>query len=830
MKPLTFSLATLRRDWRSGEIRLIAAALIIAVSAVTTVSFFVDRLRQGMEAEAGTVLGGDLVVESRSPLPKTFIAKAHALGLETTQTVSFRSMVPAGDRLQLAEVKAVEKNYPLRGRLMVGETPFNKQPTEIRQAPAPGTAWLDPQLTQALNQTVGDEIELGQLRLVVGKVLLLEPDRGSQLFNIAPRLLMNLEDVERTGLLLPGSQARYRLLLAGVPREIASYKHWAKNHVPENARIIGVRDGRPELRTALQRADQFLTLAALTSVFLAGVAIAIAARRYADRHQDNCAVMRCLGAPQKLIIQIYALTMLWLGLATSLIGCLVAWLAQSVLAYLISQMLGGELPPASLLPLLTGTLTGLIALLGFALPPLMQLKNVPPSRVLRRDAGISHQRAHTVYLGALIAIAALIPWQSGEIVLTLYVLGGSILTVLVLATWSWLLINGLRLLRSRVGVAWRYGFASLARRAGSSIVQTIALGLGIMVMLLLTVVRSDLLANWQANLPPDAPNHFVINIQPDQVKAVQAFFAKQGQPTPLLYPNIHGRLIAIGNTPIDAKHYSDHRAQHLARREFHLTWASELQTDNRIVAGRWWSPQNLESPQFSVEVELAQTLGIKLGDSLTFQVAGQKVDGTVTSLRAVEWNSFNPNFFVIASPGLLDDYPGTYLTSFYLPEGNQSLLVALVQQFPSVTILDVAALIRQIRTIIDQVILTVEFIFAFTVAAGLVVLFAAIQSTTDERLYESAVFRALGASRGTILRALAAEFLSLGAVAGTVAAMGAMAIGYLLAERVLHTGFHFNGWLLILGLLAGSLGVSLAGLLGTRSVLQIPPFQSLRQA
>jgi putative ABC transport system permease protein len=539
--------------------------------------------------------------------------------------------------------------------------------------------------------------------------------------------------------------------------------------------------------------------------------------------------MRCLGAPQKLIIQIYALTMLWLGLATSLIGCLAAWLAQSVLAYLISQMLGGELPPASLLPLLTGTLTGLIALLGFALPPLMQLKNVPPSRVLRRDAGISHQRTHTVYLGALIAIAALIPWQSGEIVLTLYVLGGSILTVLVLATWSWLLIKGLKLLRSQVGVAWRYGFASLARRAGSSIVQIIALGLGIMVMLLLTVVRSDLLANWQANLPPDAPNHFVINIQPDQVKAVQAFFTKQDQPTPRLYPNIHGRLIAINNTPIDAMHYSDHRAQHLAKHEFHLTWASELQADNRIVAGRWWSSQEPESPQFSVEADLAQTLGIKLGDSLTFQVAGQKIKAAVTSLRAVEWNSFNPNFFVIASPGLLDDYPGTYLTSFYLPEGNQSLLVALVQEFPSVTILDVAALIGQIRTIIDQVILTVEFIFAFTVAAGLVVLFAAIQSTNDERLYESAVFRALGASRGTILRALAAEFLSLGAVAGTVAAMGAMAIGYLLAERVLHTGFHFNGWLLIFGFLAGSLGVSLAGLLGTRSVLRTPPFQTLRR-
>ncbi|ADJ29447.1 ABC transporter permease [Nitrosococcus watsonii] len=828
MKILAFSLATLKRDWRSGEIRLIAMALIIAVSAVTTVNFFVERLRQAMETEAGTVLGGDLVVESREPLPETFITQAHTLGLKTSQTVSFRSMVPAGDRLQLTEIKAVEENYPLRGQLMVGEDPFT-EPGVTKQTPSPGTVWMDPQLTQTLQRTVGDDIDLGQLRLVIDKLLFLEPDRGAQVFNIAPRLLINFKDVKRTDLLLPGSQARYRLLLAGPYRDILSYKHWAKVHAPDNVQVMGVRDGRPELRTALQRADQFLTLAALTSVFLAGVAIAIAARRYADRHQDNCAIMRCLGATQGWIIQTYAMTMLWLGLITSLLGCLVAWLAQSVLAYLMIQLFQSELPPASLLPLLTGTLTGLIALLGFALPPLMRLKDVPPSRVLHRDRESAQQGGYRVYVGALIAIAALIPWQSGEITLTLYVLGGSLLTVAVLATCSWLLINGLKLLRPRVGVAWRYGFASLARRAGSSIVQTIALGLGIMVMLLLTVVRSDLLANWQANLPPDAPNHFVINIQPDQVEDMQTFFAEQGQPVPRLYPNIHGRLIAINETPITEKDYRDPRAQRLSQREFHLTWAAKFQTDNHIVAGDWWSSQPSPPPQFSVEVDLAETLGIKLGDSLTFQVADKKIEAPVSSLRTIEWNSFNPNFFVMASPGLLDDSPGTYLTSFYLPEGNNALPTALVKQFPSVTILDVKALMAQIRTIIDRVTLAVEFIFIFTVAAGLVVLFAAIQSTNDERRHESAVFRTLGASRGTIVRGLAAEFLSLGAVAGTVAAIGALAIGYVLAERVLHTGFQFNGWLLILGLLAGSLGVSLAGLLGTRSVLQVPPSQTLRQ-
>ncbi|BAW80160.1 hypothetical conserved protein [Candidatus Nitrosoglobus terrae] len=826
MKALIFSLAALKRDWRSGEIRLIAAALIIAVSAVTTVNFFVNRLHQAMEIEAGTVLGADLVIESRSPIPENLKHKAQTLGLETARTLSFRSMIPAGDRLQLAEVKAVEGHYPLRGDLMVGETPL-VPPATTREIPAPGTAWIDSQLAQTLNQAVGSKIELGQLSLMVGKILLQEPDRGNQLFTIAPRLLMNLEDVERTGLLLPGSQIYYRLLLAGTHQELLRYKEWAKDHIPENAQMVSVGDNRPELQATLRQANQFLTLAALTSVFLAGIAIAIAARRYATRHQDNSAIMRCLGATQRFILQTYTLIMLWLGLITSLMGCLVAWLAQSLLAYLGSQFFG-NLPPASLWPFFVGILTGLVALLGFALPPLIQLKEVPPARVLRHDREISHQRTYIIYLGALIAAVTLMPWQSGETSLTLYVLGGSVFTALILATCSWLLIKGLKLLRSQVGIAWRYGFASVARRAGNSIVQTIALGLGIMVMLLLTTVRSDLLARWQASLPQNAPNHFAVNIQPSQVKAVEAFFTQHHQVTSQLYPNINGRLIAINHTPIEAIHYSDRRAQNLVKHEFHLTWSHDLQADNRIIAGHWWSTQETSTEQFSVELGLAQTLGIHLGDFLTFQTVSKRIIAKVTSLRAVEWSSFNPNFFVIGSPQLLGDQPSTYLTSFYLPEEKKPLLTTLVQAFPSITILDVAALMQQIRTVIDRVTLAVEFIFIFTVAAGLTVLLAAIQSTNDERLYESAVFRTLGANKGTILRALVAEFISLGAIAGAVAAIGAMAIGYLLTHHVLHMDFHFNGWLLVFGLLAGSLGVSIAGVLGTRSVLQISPSQTLR--
>jgi Predicted ABC-type transport system involved in lysophospholipase L1 biosynthesis, permease component len=828
MRALAFSFSMLKRDWRSGEIRLIAIALIIAVGAVTAISFFTDRVRQAMEMQASVLLAADLAVDSLAPLPETLTEKAHALNLKTARTLVFRSMVSVHDKLQLAEVKAVDEHYPLRGRLLVAEHPFDR-PAVTDQIPAPGTVWLNAQLIQALHLAVGQEIELGTARFVVNKVLLFEPDRGIEVFHIAPRLLMNIDDVPATGLLSWGNWAHHRLLLSGARKDIETYRLWARDVLDKKQRLIRVRDAQPQLKAILERADQFLGLVALISVCLAGIAIATAARRFAARHLDSCAVMRCLGAAQGFILRVYALTMLWLGLATSVIGCVVGFLAQFGLASLSTDLTAGKLPSPSLLPVLTGTLTGLIALLGFAMPPLMRLKDVPPARVLRRDL-LPHRRpAYTVYLSAILAIAVLITWHAGELRLALYVLGGSFATVSVLAIASWILVNGLKLLRSQVGVAWRYGFTNVARRSGSSVVQIVALGLGIMVLLLLTLVRSDLLADWQARVPPEAPTHFVINIQPDEVAAVRDFFVNKGLPAPTLYPILHGRLLAINGAPAVPESYAERRARQMAKREFHLTWLVELPAGNRIVAGRWWSPDDIEAHQFSIESGLAETLGIALGDTLTYQVADQQITATVTSLRSVEWESFNPNFFVIVPPRLLDSYPATYITSFYLPQHKKPLLSELVKTFPSVTLLEVAALIRRIRSIIDQVTMAVEFIFTFTLVAGLLVLFAAIQSTRDERLHETAVLRTLGASRQTIVHGLVTEFLSLGMVAGLVAALGATAIGYVLANNVFESGYYFNSWLLVLGLLVGGLGVGIAGFIGTRSVLRIPPLETLRR-
>ena len=826
MPALQHSFKTLRREWRSGELRLIAAALIVAVAAVTAVTLFTDRVRQAMVLRANTLLAADLALDSSFPIPEPYLEEARRLGLETAQTLSFRSMLVVGERMQLVEVKAVEGNYPLRGRLAVGRDPFAVPvPTDV--VPEPGIAWADAQLAQVLKLAPGQEITLGDAKLAVGPVLLYEPDRGGESFHIAPRLLMNGADVPATGLIAPGSRVSYRLLVAGEQNAIADYRSFVEARANEAVELVSVRDARPALRVTLERGEQYLRLTALASLFLAGIAIAMAARRFAIRHLDHCAILRTLGATQGFILRVYALCLLWLGLLTSALGCLVGAGAQFVLARLLTGLVEGDLPAPSWTPLAIGTVTGLTALIGFALPPIAQLRHTPPARVLRRDLGSGHPPAHLIYVAAIATLLVLTSWHAQELWLTLYVVGGSFATTAALALCGWLLVLGLRPLCRRVGIAWRYGLANIARRGAASVAQSVALGLGIMAILLLTVVRGDLLANWQARLPPDAPNHFAINIQPAEVEAVRAFFVEHGRPRPTLYPIVHGRLWAIGGKPVEVERYEDERARRLAGREFHLTWAAELPHDNRVLAGRWWGSG--AAREFSVETELAALLGIRLGDRLRFQILDQDLEGTVTSLRSVAWDSFNPNFFVIAAPGMLDAFSESYITSFYLGREQKPWLFDLVKRFPSVTLLDLAALMDEIQAIIDRVAMAVEFVFGFALLAGLLVLFAAVHATLDERLRESAVLRTLGAGRGVVARGLAAEFLALGVIAGLLAAVGASGIGFLLARHVFDIAFTFNPALLAYGIVGGGLGVTAFGLIATRPVLNSAPLETLRR-
>jgi putative ABC transport system permease protein len=828
-KAVRLALRFLKREWRAGELRVLIAAVIVAVGAITAVGFFTDRMNRAMELGATELLAADLLIRSTTPIEDDIAAEARRLGLMTAETVSTRSVVVAGDQFQLTELKAVSGGYPLRGRLRIASVPYGRD-AETSQVPPRNTAWLDPRLFGLLGVRVGDPIEIGARRFRIGAALSFEPDRGGDLFNIAPRVLINLADLDDTGLIGPGSRVRYRILFAGTPEQIDGYRDWLSERLAANQTIQGIRDARPELRRALERANQFLSLAALVSVLLAGVAIAIAARRFAGRHLDPAAILRCLGIGQREVGVIYATEVLAIGAAASVAGCIAGYGAQFVLASLFSGFIVDGLPAPSLLPVLQGCGVGFVTLAGFALPPLLRLRDVPPSRVLRRELGPVDAGTFALYAAAALAFAGLIFWQAGDPILAAYVIGGGLVTTALLFVVSLLLVRVLSRLRRRVGVAWRFGLANITRRAGASALQIVGFGVGIMVMLLLSLVRSDLLDSWDQTVPPDAPNYFLVNVQPDEVDALDAYLADNGLASTALYPMVKGRLTAVNGKPLKPEHYANDRAQRLVAREFNLSWLSQLQPQNRVVSGSWWTSDEYGKPLLSVEQGIAERLGFKLGDVLRFNVAGRDIDARITNLRHVEWDSFQVNFFVVTPPGVLDDFPATYISAFHLPRGRSDVLLRLIQSFPSVTIIDTDALLKKIREIMDLATTGIEYVFVFTLIAGVIVMFSAIQSTLDERRYESAVVRVLGAGRSHVNRGLLAEFLTLGLLAGLVGAIAATATGAALALEVFDISYRINPWLWLLGAGGGAAGVGFAGWLGTRGVLDHPPVDSLRSS
>ena len=592
-------------------------------------------------------------------------------------------------------------------------------------------------------------------------------------------------------------------------------------------RIEGVRDARSEVRVSLERAQRFLGLASLLSVILASVAVALAARRFSMRQTDGAAMMRCLGAAQADIFAINAWQFLALAAAGCAAGTLAGYGAQAVLSHWLSGFFNVALPAPGWRPAVQGAVIGLVLVLGFTIPPLLRLRNVPTLRALRSDVAVAEPSSLAAYALGLGSLAALIVWQAGDVKLGGLAVGGFALALGVAALAGYGLIRALSRLRAGATGPWRYGLANLRRRTGSSLVQVMALGVGIMAMLLLMVVRSDLILKWQASMPADMPNRFAINIQNDQLPAVKAYFAGLGLATPDLYPMVRGRLVAIGDRPVSPADFEDQRARRLVEREFNLSWAADLRPDNQIVGGAWWKP-GAADPQFSVEEGIAKTLSIRVGDTLAWDVGGTRFSARVTSLRKVEWDSFKANFFVIANPGVLEAYPASWITSFHLPAGREEVINRLVERFPNVSVIDLTAIMGQVKRISDQVSRAVEFVFLFAIAAGVVVLFAAITTTQDERVFEGAVMRTLGASRRQMMLTQLSEFLAIGLLSGVVAAAGAVGLAIVLSERVLGVPYEFDWVVPVAGLLAGGVGVAIAGLLGTRRAVNSPPLAAIR--
>ena len=824
-----FSWLMLWRDWRGGELRILAIALIIAVTSVSSVGFFIDRVDRGMQQQAAELIAADLVISSAYRINPSLEQQARQRGLQTTHVISFRSVSFANDQPQLVEVKAVSQGYPFRGSMRIADAAFTDDRT-TQAIPASGDAWVEPRLLQLLNIKVGDVLNIGALSLNIKQVLTYEPDRGGDMFSIAPRVMINQQDLAASQLLSTGALVNYRLLVAGEVKNIDDYRATLKKQLGKGEQLLTIKEGRPELRTALDRAQRFLGLAALTSVLLAGVAVATAARRFATRHLDTSAILRCLGATQRTIINSFALEMFWLALIASTIGVALGVLTQTGITAILANLLLTSLPLPSAQPLILGYATGVILLLGFAMPPLLALKHVPPLRVLRRDQTGRGILAWQVYLAVFISMGVLLQWQLADLTLVTYVMAGMLVTVLVLALAAWGLVKLLNRLRQRVGVAWRFGLANIARRPASSVVQITAFGLGIMVLLLLSTVRTDLLEGWQRSLPHDAPNHFLVNVQPDQVKGIQAFFNQQGVFRPQLYPMVRARLTHINDRQLHTDDYESDRAKHLLTREFNLSWADKPQTDNRIVAGRWWRKSEQGKNLMSLEAKLAETLKIKLHDSVRFIINGQAKDFIVSNLRKVDWDTFNINFFTVVPPGVLEQEPASWVTSLYLDADQKRQLAQLIQRYPNVTVIDVDAIISRVRSIIERVNLAVEFIFMFTLLAGLAVLYAAIQASQDERRFESAVLRTIGASKAVLLRGLIAEFITMGALAGLLAGFAATVLAWVLAVQIFNFPYQLNPVIGLAGIVIGVVIVGIAGVLGTHTVLTQPPVETLRQS
>ena len=816
----------LRRNAQAGESRVLLAALFIAVASVTTVGFFADRVQAALNRQANELLGGDLVVIADQPIPAAFVEGARREALTIAETRTFPSMVSATGGVNLAEIKAVSAGFPLRGRYRITDTPGEPE-REVDGGPAPGTVWVGLPLNARIGAKVGDTLSVGNAKLQVAALITREPDSVLDYFGIAPRVIMNLADLPATGLIQVGSRVTHRLLVAGDAKAVERYRNAMKPSIGRGQRIEGVRDARGEVRVSLERAQRFLGLASLLSVVLASVAVALAARRFSQRQVDGAAMMRCLGATQADLFAIHGWQFLLLGVAACVAGSAGGYLAQSVLARWLSAFFSVALPLPGPLPALQGAVIGLVLLLGFTLPPLLGLRNVSTLRVLRRDLAVAEPLRITAYLLGLAALCGLVVRQAGDVKLGAIALGGFAAALVVAAIAGYALIRAVAGLRGNAAGPWRYGLANLRRRTGASLVQIIALGIGIMAMLMLTIVRTDLIGKWQRSMPADAPNRFALNIQTDQLPLVKAYFAELGMKNQDLYPMVRGRLVSINDRAIVPLELKDDRARRSLEREFNLSWAQEFRSDNKIVSGEWWKPGD-GTPQFSVEESIAKTAGIKLGDSLTWDVAGSRFSAKVTSIRKVDWDSFKANFYVIASPGVLEAYPASWITSFHLDPGHEDVIARLVQRFPNVSVIDLSAIMSQVQRISDQVSRAVEFVFLFAIAAGLVVLFAAISATQDERVFEGAIMRTLGANRRQMVILQLSEFLTIGLLAGTVAAIGSVALAMVLSDRVLGVPYEFNWVIPVAGLFAGGLGVAVAGVLGTRRAIESPPLQTIR--
>jgi putative ABC transport system permease protein len=815
------------RDSRSGELTILFLALLIAVTSSTAIAIFSDRLERTMTNQTAEFLAADMVISSHANIPESWLEKARQLKLGLAQTAEFSSVLIEHDDLLLAAVKAVSSSYPLRGFLKTTTTDYSTETIE-HQGPKPGSAWVEKRVLTSLNLSLGDALTVGEKKLIVSNIITFEPDKQGDIYSLSPRVMINTQDLQETGVVQPGSHVHYFYQFSGDQAQLSEYKRWIKPQLNPAQRILDIHEDRPELGSALNRAERYLGLSSIVVIIISGVAIAMATRRYSERHLDATALLRCLGCKQRDVLWLFISQFMVLGLFTSAIGCLLGWLVQEILFELLRSLLPQSVANPGWLAVFFGIITGMTVLIGFALPPLLRLKRVSPARVLRRDLEPLPSSAWLVY-GMAFGIVGLLIWRyTDDLRMTATIFCVGLVLLLALGLLIHLILILVRRYFYVMNLNWRFGMQGLLRNSHATVSQVLAFTITLVAMALSFTVRSDLIENWHKQLPEHAPNHFALNIFPEQLPSLQKELQDQDIKGSQFYPVIRGRLTEINDVPVQKIVSKDSQGESATHRELSLTWTENLPEENKIVAGTWWSPESKDL--VSVEQKLAESLKIKLGDKLLFIVGGQRLIATVSNIRSLQWDTMKPNFYMIFSLGSLESFPGTYLTSFYLPETKKIILNQLVKHYPAMTILEVDLILKQFKTILTQLTEAINYLLYFALMAGFTVLFSAIYSTLDNRIYESALLRTFGANRAMLRNTHIIEFTLLGLVSGILALIISEALLYALYSIALNMDYHPTLYLWIALPLIGASAVGIAGCWGVRHVANMPPLRVLRDS
>lgn len=779
---------------------------------MTSVSFLADRLHRAFEFDARQLIASDLLIAADQPLPESFVKEAEQRGLQIAQTIVFPSMASTNAMSKLASIKAVSATYPLRGQLKLEQSPDNL--SEVIKGPKSGSVWVEPALLNNLDAKPGQSLRLGERQFVIAGVITRELDRGAGFMNFAPRVMMSLDDLASTGLIGLGSRVTYRLLLAGDDAQIKSYQGWLMQDIESKSlrgiRIETLETAQPTMRKTLDRAEQFLSLVSLLTAMIAAVAIGLSAQRYMQKQADACAVLKCFGATKAVILNRQLKTLLSLGLIATLLGSLFAYVVQSILTMLLGKLLLANLPEVSAAPILWSALFAWVLLIGFASYPLMSLINVSPIRLIRKEFDANGVALFWLSLLGLGSSGILIWIAARDWKLALWVAISFAAAIVIFAAAARLVLW----LTSKIhyqDFAGRFAVMAIGRRPGFAMMQITALGIAIMALLMILLLRQDLLKTWQGNIPANAPNRFMINIQEDQKVAITSLLESRGIAAPNLYPMVRGRLIAVNGRNVLPTDYADENAKRLVDREFNLSYTDELPPNNRIVSGKWISG---DTPQISMESGIAKTLKLRQGDLLTFEVAGEQISAPITSLRKLDWGSMRVNFFVIMPPAMLSKLPQSWITSYYQdPQApsSQSLDFDLSKSFPNITLVDVSASLQQIQEVLDKLSGALGLLFGFTIFAAILVLLAALSATQDERYRNAALLKAIGASRAILTRIATVELLIIGSISGLLAGLFAGIAAWALGRYVMEIEFNAFAQSILIGLSFGIAATLVSG-------------------